>query len=139
MDGENHIGSVVLPGEQRLQPGGLHVGLQGGEALLQFRDKALVLKLVAHLTQGHQVVPLALPPVLAVHLVLKIFDALLDLLCLGQVVPEAVSGGLGLEHVQFPFGSLQIQRLSKFLQRRGQIVQFYLILVKLKHALPTLS
>ena len=139
VDGEDYVGAVVLPGEQGLQPGGLHVGLQGGKALFQLGDETLVLKLVAHLAQGHQVVPLRPPLVLAVHLVLEVLDALLHLLGLGQVVPEAVCGGLGLEHVQLPLGPLQVQGLGQVLQSGGQIVQLYLIFIKLEHFVPTLS
>ena len=139
MDGEDHVGAVVLPGEQGLQPGGLHAGLQSGEALLQLGDQALVLKLVAHLAQGHQIVALLPAPVLAVHLVLKVLDALLHLLGLGQIVPEAVGGGLGLEHVQLPLRPLQVQGLGQLLQGRGEVIQLYLVFVKLEHALPTLS
>ena len=139
MDGQNDVGAVILPGEQGLQPGGLHVGLQGGKALRQLGDEALILKLVAHLAQGHQVVPLGLAPVLAVHLILKVLDALLHLLGLGQVVPEAVGGRLGLEHVQLPLRPLQVQGLGQLFQRRGQIVQLYLIFIELEHFVPTLS
>ena len=139
MDGQNHVGAVILPGEQRLQPGGLHAALQGCKTLLQLWDQALILEFVAHLAQGHQVIPLLLPPVLSIHLVLEVLDPLLNLLCLGQIIPKAVCGGLSLKHVQFPFRSLQVQRLGQFLQGRGQIVQLYLIFVKLEHFVPTLS
>ena len=139
MDGEDYVGAVVLPGEQGLQPGGLHVGLQGGKALFQLGDETLVLKLVAHLAQGHQVVPLRPPLVLAVHLVLEVLDALLHLLGLGQVVPEAVGGGLSLEHIQLPPGPFQVQSLGQLLEGREQIVQLYLVFIKLEHIVPTLS
>ena len=139
MDGEDHVGPVILPGEQGLQPGGLHAGLQGGEALLQLGDQGLVLELVAHLAQGHQVVPLLLALALAVHLVLKVLNALLYLLGLGQVVPEAVGSGLGLEHVQLPLRRLQVQGLGQVLERGGQVVEFHFVFVELEHIFPTLS
>ena len=50
-------GVVVLPGQQGGQPGGLHLPLQGGEACLHLGDEGLVLLLIAHLAQGHQIVP----------------------------------------------------------------------------------
>ena len=138
VDGENHIGAVVLPGEQSLETGLLHLGLQLGEALLQLGDQGLVLKLVAHLAQGHQVVPVLLALVLAVHLVLEGLDTLLHLLGLLQIVPKAVGGGLRLEHVQLPLGALQVQGLAQLLQNGGQVVQPDFIFVKLKHTFLTL-
>ena len=138
VDGENHIGAVVLPGEEGLKPGLLHLGLQLGKALLQLGDQGLVLKLVAHLAQGHQVVPMLLALVLAVHLVLEGLDALLHLLGLLQIVPKSVGGGLRLEHIQLPLGALQVQGLTQLLQNGGQVVQPDFIFIKLKHTFLTL-
>ena len=76
---------------------------------------------------------------LLVHLVLKVLDALLHLLGLGQVVPEAVGGRLGLEHVQLSGSPVQIQGGSQLLQGGGQVVQLDFVLVKLEHRGLTLS
>ena len=42
MNGQDHVGAVVLAGEQRLQTGRLHIGLQMGEAILELRDLSLI-------------------------------------------------------------------------------------------------
>ena len=139
VDGQDDVGGVVLPGEQGLEPGLLHLVLQGLEALLQLGQQGLVLKLVAHLAHGHHVVPLALALFLAVHFVLQVLDALLHLLGLGQVIPKAVGGGLGLEHIQLALGALQVQGLAQLLQGGGQVVQLDFILVELEHRVLTLS
>ena len=139
MDGENDVGAVILAGEQGLEPGLLHVFLQVGVALFQLGDQGFVLKLVAHLAQSHQIVPLLLALALTVYLGLQDFDTLLHLLGLGQVVPKAVGGGLGLKHIQFPFRALQVQGAAQLLQGGGQVVQLDFVLVELKHRVLTLS
>ena len=138
VDGQDDVGAVVLAGEQGLQPGLLHLLFQGGIALFQLGDQRLVLKLVAHLAQGHQVVPVLLALMVLVHLGLEGLDALLHLLGLLQVVPESVGGRLGLEHIQLPLGALQVQGLAQLLQGGGQIVQLDFVLVELKHRVLTL-
>ena len=136
VDGQNDIAVVILPGQQGLKPGLLHVGLQGNKTLLQLWQEGFVLELVAHLAQGHQVVPLGLAAAVLFHLVLQIFDALLDLLGLCQVVPEAVGGGLRLEHIQLPFRALQVQGLSQLFQSGGQVVELHFVFVELEHKRP---
>ena len=133
VDGQDDIGAVVLAGEQRLKARLLHVPLQLGKALLQLRHQRLVLKLISHLAQSHQIVPLLAALVLLVHLVLEVLDALLHLLCLLQVVPEAIGGRLRLEHIQLPLRPLQIQGPAQLLQGGSQIIQLDLIFVELKH------
>ena len=71
--------------------------------------------------------------VLAVHLVLEGLDTLLHLLGLLQVVPEAVGGALRLQHLRLPLGGLQAQGLLQLVQFWLEIVEFYLVFVKLKH------
>ena len=58
------------------------------------------------------------------------------LLGLGQVIPKAVGGGLGLEHIQLALGALQVQGLAQLLQGGGQVVQLDFILVELEHKGP---
>ena len=70
MDGENHVGAVILSRQKGLKPCFLHVLFQLCKALLQFRNQALILKLVAHFAKCHQVVPLLLTLFLAVHFAL---------------------------------------------------------------------
>ena len=124
---------TLLTGEQSLQSGRLHILLQLGKALLQLGNKGFVLKLVAHLAQGHQVIPLSFAFGLLFHLVLQILDALLHLLGLGKIIPESVGRRLGLQHIQLPLGALQVQSLCQRFQSGQQIIQLYFILVKLEH------
>ena len=133
LEGDDGGGVVVLPGQQGGQPGGLHLPLQSGEARLHLGDEGLVLLLVAHLAQGHQIVPGGQTPGLGVHLALQAADALLDLLGLVHVVPEAVGGGLGVKLVQLPLRALQIQGAAQLVQVGLQVVQLYPVFVKLKH------
>ena len=133
VNGKNHIGAVVLPRQQGGQTGVLHLGLQQSEALLQLRDQGFVFKFVAHLAQGHQVVPLALTLGLSIHLGLEVLDTLLNLLRFGQVIPEPVRGGLRLQHIQFTGSALQVQRLGQLLQGGSDVVQLDFIFVELEH------
>ena len=133
VDGQDGVGVVILPGEQGGEAGLLNVGLQLGKALLQLGQEGVVLLLIAHLAQGHQVGPLIPAALLALQLALELGDALLDLLGLLQVVPEAVGGALRLEHLYLTGGGLQPQGLVQIVQVGHDVIQFYLIFVKLKH------
>ena len=133
VDGQDDVGAVVLAGQQGLEARLLHVPLQLGKALLQLRHQGLVLKLISHLAQSHQVVPLLTALVLLIHLVLEGLDALLYLLCFFQIIPKSIGSRLRLEHIQLPFRPLQIQGLAQLLQGGSQIIQLDLIFVELKH------
>lgn len=63
------------------------------------------------------------------QLVLKVFDALGDLLGLLHVVPKILGGALGLKQVQLFFGGLQAQGVAQLSQDGFQVVQLYLILI----------
>ena len=67
---------------------------------------------------------------------MQLLNALLHLLCLVQIVPEPVGGALCLQHVQLPLGRLQSQRLAQILQIGQEIVQLYLVFIKLQHGAP---
>ena len=133
VDGQHHVVVVVLAGKQGGQTGFLHVGGELVEALLQLGDQGLVLLLVAHLAEGQQVLPLAQALLLAVHLVVELLDALLNLLGLLQIVPKAVRGTLRLQHFQLPLRGFQTKGLTQFVQLGLQVIEFYLVLIKLKH------
>lgn len=123
VDGEHTVVAVVLPAEEGGQPGGLHVLLQGGVALLQLLQHGVVVLLHAHLAEHQQVLHRAQALVVGLNLVLEVLDALRDLLGLLHVVPEALRGALGLEQVQLLLRGLQAQGLPQVLQHRPQGVQ----------------
>ena len=82
VEGQNGAVAVVLSGEQRGHPGFLHLFLQRLEAGLQLVQQLRVVRLLAHLAQGRQVLPLGHQLVLAGDLVLQL------LVQLGTQVPE---------------------------------------------------
>ena len=131
MEGEDGVGVVVLSGKEGGQLGLFNAGLQLGKALLHLGHQALVLHLVAQLAQGHQILPLGLAFFLSLDLVPQVLYPLLYLLGLLQVVPKAVGGALRLQHLGLPAGGLQAQGLLQLVQLRPQIVELYLIFIKL--------
>ena len=104
MEGQDGVVAVVLPGEERGHPGLLDLLLQGLETGLQLFQQLLILRLLAHLAQGRQILPLGHQLVLAGDLVLQLLEALLHLLGSLQVVPEAVLGSLVLQLSGLPRG-----------------------------------
>ena len=133
VDGEDGVGVIILAGEQGGEPGFLNVGLQLDKALLQFGEERLVLLFIAHLAQGHEIGPGIAAALLAFQLSLELGDALLDLLSLLQVVPESVRGALRFQHLDLPGSGSQTEGLIQIVQVGQDVVQFYLIFVKLKH------
>ena len=126
---QNGVASVVLPGEERGHPGGLRLPFQGGVLLAQFLQDLRVVGLLPHLTQGSQVLPGGFQLLLAGDFVLQLFQAGLDLLRAGQVVPEALLFRLRGEALRLLSGALNVQRGGEFLQFRLQLPQFLLIYV----------
>ena len=129
VEGEDGAVAVVLPGEESGHPGLLDLLLQGLEALLQLGEELLVLRLLAHLAQGRQVLPLGHQLVLAGDLVLQLLEALLHLLGPLQIVPEAVLGGLVLQLLGLRPGAVHIQRGGELVQLGTQVPELLLIFV----------
>ena len=127
--GQNGAVAVVLPGEQRGHPGFLHLFLQRLEAGLQLVQQLRVVRLLAHLAQGRQVLPLGHQLVLAGDLVLQLLEALLHLLGPLQIVPEAVLGGLVLQLLGLRPGAVHIQRGGELVQLGTQVPELLLIFV----------
>ena len=129
VEGQNGAVAVVLPGEQRGHPGFLHLFLQRLEAGLQLVQQLRVVRLLAHLAQGRQVLPLGHQLVLAGDLVLQLLEALLHLLGPLQIVPEAVLGGLVLQLLGLRPGAVHIQRGGELVQLGTQVPELLLIFV----------
>ena len=73
------------------------------------------------------------------QLVFQLLGPLEHLLGRLEVVPEIRVPGFFLQLLHLPAGPLQVQGLGQVLQSGGQIVQLYLIFIKLEHFVPTLS
>ena len=129
VDGEHTVVGVVLTGEEGGETCLLDVVLQLGEALLQLVHHGVVVALDAHLAQDQEVLHGVQAFLMGGQLVLKVFDALGDLLGLLHVVPKILGGALGLKQVQLFFGSLQAQGVAQLSQDGFQVVQLYLILI----------
>ena len=133
VEGQDGVGGVVLAGEQGLEPGRLHAGNEGCVLLLQLRQEGLVLFLVAHLAHDHHVIPGGAALGLGLQLVFQLLELLQDLLGVFRVVPEAVSGTLGLQKVHLPGGAFQVQGFFQVVQLGEKVIELYLIFIKLKH------
>ena len=133
MDREDGIGTVILSGEQRGEARLLHLSLQPCKTRLHLWHQGVVLFLVAHFAQGHQIVPLAFPFPLRLQLVLQLTHSAGHLLGLLQVVPKAGRGAFRVQHIQLLLGGGQVQGLGQLVQGRLDVVQLYLVLVKLQH------
>ena len=108
--------AVIFPGEEGGHPGLLDLLLQRLEAGFQLLQQLRVVRLLAHLAQGRQVLPLGHQLVLAGDLVLQLLEALLHLLGPLQMVPEAVLGGLVLQLLRLRPGAVHVQRGGELLQ-----------------------
>ena len=129
MEGQDGAVAVVLPREERGHPGLLNLFFQGLETGLQLFQQLLILRLLAHLAQGRQILPLGHQLVLAGDLVLQLLEALLHLLGSLQVVPEAVLGGLVLQLSGLRAGAVHVQRGGELLQLGPQVPEPLLIFV----------
>ena len=130
VDGEYGVVRVVLAGEQRGKAHLLQRRLEGGEVALQLVEHAVVVLLYGHLAQHHHVVPLGAQPLIALHLLLELLEALLHLLGVVHVVPEAVLSALGLKGGYLRARVVQLQRLAQPVQRGLERVQLRFVLVK---------
>ena len=124
---EDGVGAVVLPGEEGVQVGLLHLLLQAVIALGDLGEQGVVVLLHGHLHQGGQILPLPLQTVKFPDLALELLGAAQHLLAVLPVVPEAVLGGLGLQLRELSPGVLQVQGRGQLGQLRPHGPQFLLI------------
>ena len=124
---QDGIGVVVLAGEQGGHAGLLHLFLQLGELGFQLLQDVGVVLLLAHFTQGGQVLPGGDQLFLTLDLVLQLLQAHLHLLGPLQVVPEAVLGGLVLQAGGLLFCTLNVQGRGQLLQLGAQLPELLLI------------
>ena len=136
VEGQNGVVGIILPGEQGPQAGGLDLLRKGGELLLQLRQHGLVVLLQRHLAQSQQILPggAELPVILA--LVLEDLQALLHLLGVGHVVPEALPLTGRLQLLDLLLGRVQPQSLPQNVQRGLVGVEAGLIFFKFQHVDP---
>ena len=134
VEGEDGAVGIILPGEQGLQAGLLDLGLQLCVFRLNLGQDLLVLGLLAHLAEGHQVLPGGDELVLPLDLVLQLLEAHLHLLGPGQVVPEPVLGGLLLQPRGLLLGALNVQGGGELGELRLQGVQLLFIGVVFDHS-----
>ena len=124
---ENNVVCVILTGEQRGHTDLFDLGFQRGELCFQFFQDLFVLRLLAHLAQGGQILPGAHEFLEAVELVLKLLQAGLHLLRALQIVPEAVLSGLILQTGGLLSHSVDVKGVPQLLQLRFQVPQLLLI------------
>ena len=124
---ENNVVCVILTGEQRGHTDLFDLGFQRGELCFQFFQDLFILRLLAHLAQGGQILPGAHEFLEAVELVLKLLQAGLHLLRALQIVPEAVLRGLILQTGGLLSHSVDVKGVPQLLQLRFQVPQLLLI------------
>ena len=118
---ENNVVCVILTGEQRGHTDLFDLGFQRGELCFQFFQDLFILRLLAHLAQGGQILPGAHEFLEAVELVLKLLQAGLHLLRALQIVPEAVLSGLILQTGGLLSHSVDVKGVPQLLQLRFQV------------------
>ena len=133
MEGENGVVAVILARQQGAQPGLFELFLKGGILGLQLLEEAVVALFDGHVAERHQVLPVGAETVVVVPLVLELFQALLNLLGVFHIVPEALSCTGGLQLFDLPFRSVQLQRAPQDLQLGLVGIQFLFILFKFQH------
>ena len=134
VEGEDGAVGIILPGEQGLEPRLLDLGLKLCVFRLDLGQDLLVLGLLAHLAEGHEILPGGDELVLPLDLVLQLLEAHLHLLGPGQVVPEPVLGGLLLQPRGLLLGALNVQGGGELGELRLQGVQLLFIGVVFDHS-----
>ena len=122
VEGQNGIGGIVFPGQQRLQPGGFHALNQRVVLLFQFGQEGLVLLLVAHFAQDHHVLPRGTALGLGLQLTFELLELLQHPLRLFRVVPKAVGSTLSFQKVHFLGSAVQVKGFFQLIQLRTKII-----------------
>ena len=133
MEGENGIVAVIFARQQGAQPCFLKLFLKSGIFRLQFLEEAVVPLFNGHLAKRHQVFPVRAEPIVAVPLVLELFQPLLNLLGVFHVVPEALPCTGGFQFFDLPLGRIQLQGTTQNIQLGLVGIQFLFILFKFQH------
>ena len=129
---ETHQGVIliIVTGEQRLQPAGLHFLSQRLEAGLQLLQHGIIIFLRCHLADGHEVIPIGKHFFVAGNLCFRLagFDS--HLLAFFGVIPKAGSLLHGMQPLQLTAHSLNVQGIGQTVQRRAAVVELLLIGIK---------
>ena len=130
---QNGVVRVVLAGEQR---GKTHFFQLFRERIILrfqlFKHGGIVL-FERHFTHGEKIVPGRAELVVLFALRLQLLDALLHLLRMGDIVPEAVLRALLLQLGDLALRLFQMERVLQIVQRRLERVELAFILFKFQH------
>ena len=130
MEAHHGVVPVVVAGEQGLQAAALHLLGKNLKALLQLVQHGIVVFLLGHFADGHQVIPVGEHLFIPFNLSLRLLGLDHDLLALIRVIPEPGSLLHGMVTLQIIAQGFHIQRLRQAFQGRTAIVQLLLISIK---------
>ncbi len=133
MEGEDGVVGIILAGEEGAEAGLLHFFGEGGVLRLQLLEHGAVALLEGHLAQRIEILPALAEAVIIIDLGLERLDALLHLLRIGNVVPEAVALAGSLELLDLLDGGLELQRAAQHLERGLVGIESGFVFFKFKH------
>ena len=133
VEGQDRVVRVVLAREQGRQAHRLGLFGEGGELALQLLEHGRVVLLAGHLAERIHVVPGRAELFIALDLALERLEALLHLLGLLHVVPEAVARAHGLELLDLLRRGLELERAAQDLERRLRGVEPGFVFFKFQH------
>ena len=128
---EDGVVRVILAGEQRLQTHGLELFLEGLVFLLQLFEHGVVVLLERHLADREHIVVLRAQAIIFLDLVFQGADALLDLLAVFRVVPEALLRALLLQLFNLVARLVELERRAKLVERLAHIRELVFVFFKL--------
>ena len=131
VEGEDGVVRVILAGQQRLQTHGFELLFKGLELALQLFEHGVVVLLERHLADREHIVVLRAQTIIFLDLVFQGADALLDLLAVFCVVPEALLRALLLQLFNLVARLVELERRAKLVERLAHIRELVFVFFKL--------